>query len=192
MKPEDHDRFKNLLKGMEFASWKGIVWHHSATKDGSERNIPAIKRYHTSYRIDGTSVTKEEYERREKAKEGKYFLMPWKDVGYHFLVERSNGMMVYEFGRPFSQDGAHAGHKTSNRFNKEYLGFCCVGNFDLAEPDSEVMDYCLEITRVFLEFLEIPKEKIIGHRETYGLLGVPMTKQCPGKFWDMDLFRKLL
>ncbi len=48
--------------------WKGIVWHHSASPDGVTRDWGAIVKYHTSYRVDFNIVSKEEFDRRLKAR----------------------------------------------------------------------------------------------------------------------------
>ncbi|MBI2069463.1 MAG: hypothetical protein HYT79_02595 [Elusimicrobia bacterium] len=118
--------------------WKGIVWHHSATADGPGRNWDAIVRFHTSYRIDGQIVTAEEFERKLRLNQGKSFLKPWKDVGYHGGTEWANGQVIFHWGRPLSMIGAHAGVKgASNQFNEQYLGLCAIGNFDTAPPKPE-------------------------------------------------------
>lgn len=45
-------------------SWKGIVWHHSASPDRKTRDWDGIVKYHTSFRIDFDTVSAEEFERR--------------------------------------------------------------------------------------------------------------------------------
>ena len=173
--------------------WKGIVWHHSASPDGVTRDWDAIVKYHTSYRVDFNIVSKEEFDRRLKARNGTTFQTPWRDVGYHGGIEWVNDQVIFQWGRPLDMIGAHAGVKdASNRFNVEYLGLCAIGNFDLKPPKIEIWDFALRLTRSFAKAFQIPKTHIIGHREVFDRLGVPRQKTCPGKYWDMDLFRSEL
>jgi N-acetylmuramoyl-L-alanine amidase-like protein len=178
----------------ESKKWEGIVWHHSYSKDNPDRDEwVGIIRYHTSYRIDGDIVTKEVFEKRQLAKDGKSFEKPWSDVGYHGGVERANGGdLVWRQGRPWTKAGAHAGHPGNNMFNDKYLGLCCVGNFDLSAPDPETWEFCLKATRDIMKTFGIPKDKVLGHRETYGMVGLPPAKTCPGSKWDMNAFRAAL
>ncbi|MBI4369219.1 MAG: N-acetylmuramoyl-L-alanine amidase [Elusimicrobia bacterium] len=170
--------------------WKGIVWHHSVTADDPGLNWDAIVRFHTSYRIDGQIVTADEFERRMRLNQGKSFLKPWKDVGYHGGTEWANGQVIFHWGRLLGMIGAHAGVKgASNQFNEQYLGLCAVGNFDLAPPKPKHWDFNLRLTRAFMEAFQIPASHVIGHREVFDRLGVPRQKSCPGNRWDMELFR---
>jgi len=176
-----------------FRHWSGIVWHHSASPDGTMRDWEAIRRYHTAYRVDGDIVSEAEYKRRLAAGIGKSFQAPWSDIGYHGGTEWVNGQVVFNWGRPLSQIGAHAGVKNaSNLYNTEYLGLCAVGDFDKAPPKPEHWEFNLRLTRTFMEAFRIPASHIIGHREVYDRLGVPRQKSCPGKCWDMELFRSEL
>jgi hypothetical protein len=170
--------------------WKGIVWHHSATADGATRDWDAIRRFHTSYRVDGRIVPEAEYRRRLAEGSGKSFQPPWKDIGYHGGTERVGGVISFHWGRALSQIGAHAGVQgASNLFNTEYLGLCAVGDFDKALPDPEHREFNLRLTRAFMEAFRIPASHVIGHREVFDRLGVPRQKSCPGRFWDMAQFR---
>lgn len=173
--------------------WEGIVWHHSASPDGIMRDWDAIVKYHKSYRVDFNIATKEEFELRLKEKRGTNFETPWKDVGYHSGIEWINDKVVFHWGRMLTMIGAHAGVKdASNRFNVEYLGLCAIGNFDLKPPKPEMWEFALRATRSFMSAFNIPKTHVIGHREVFDRLGVPRQKTCPGKFWNMDLFRSEL
>lgn len=173
--------------------WKGIVWHHSATPDSAAKDWDSIRRYHTSYRVDFNIVTKEEYERRLAAKEGKNFQPPWKDIGYHGGVERLNGKLQFVWGRPLSEMGAHAGVKdASNVYNQEYLGLCVIGEFDTTSPDPETWDFCVQASRAFMDAFRFPASHVIGHREVFDKLGVPRQKTCPGTAWDLEHFRSEL
>lgn len=170
--------------------WKGIVWHHSASPDGATRDWDGIVRYHTSHRVDFEIVTPQEFEHRLALRHGTTFQRPWKDVGYHGGTELVDGSPTFHWGRPLTMIGAHAGVKdASNRFNEEYLGLCCIGDFDKAPPPPRSWGFNLMLTRAFMEAFRIPAGHVIGHREVFDRLGVPRQKSCPGRSWDMALFR---
>lgn len=190
MIPEVRSTIASLLGGQESLNWKGIVWHHSATLDRVKFNdIAAIKLFHTSYVLSDKICTKEQYE-AAAAKQPKppgLTRPPYSNVGYHFLIEYREGILVWEFGRPLSKTGAHA-----KDFNNSHLGFCLVGNFSKSMPWPQQWKDCLEVTRVFMEYFEIQKERVLGHRETFLVRGIPVQKDCPGNGWSMERFREQL
>jgi hypothetical protein len=173
-------------------SWKGVVVHHSATPDGTTRDADGIIKYHTSYRIDYKIVTKDEFERRKAIGDGKVFELPWKACGYHFMCEYTGKELVLIPGRPLWMVGAHAGHPKSNEFNIDYIGFCVIGNFDEALPPKEKFLFAAAVCKSLMKTFSFTREKVLGHRETFDILGVPREKMCPGKLWNMDEFRELL
>jgi hypothetical protein len=171
-------------------AWKGIVWHHSASPDGKTRDWDGIVQYHASYRIDFNIVSKEEFDRRLANHEGKLFQKPWQAVGYHGGTELIGDTPAFFWGRTLGTVGAHAGVEgVSNLFNTDYLGLCCVGNYDLESPIPNLWDFNLELTRTLMEAFHISRENVIGHREVFDHLGVPRQKSCPGTKFDMNKFR---
>lgn len=65
---------------------RGVIIHHSLTKDGKVEDWDGIKRYHME----------------EKG---------WSDIGYHAGVERINGVLTALTGRPLNMTGGHClGH----------------------------------------------------------------------------------
>lgn len=178
--------------GYQPLQWKGIVVHHSASPDGMQKDAEGIVKYHTSYRIDYNIVSKEEFERRKKAKQGKVFQEPWKAVGYHYLVEYVGSEIILYPGRSLSVIGAHAGHKVSNRFNKEYIGVCVIGDYDKTMPSKEIIKFTQGVVRTLMDRFSFTKDKVIGHREVFDKLGVPREKSCPGNLFDMNKFREEL
>jgi len=170
--------------------WKGICWHHSASPDKATRDWDGIRKYHTSYRVDFEIVSQEEFERRLNSGQGKVFQKPWRDVGYHAGTELVDGKPVYHWGRPLSMIGAHAGVSgVSNNFNEEYIGICCIGNYDALSPDPNLWEFNLKATRALMEAYKISKENVIGHREVFDRLNVPRQKSCPGMAWNLNLMR---
>lgn len=188
--PSKKPKLNIVIDTLNSRQWKGIVWHHSASPDGETRDWDAIVRYHTSYRVDYNIVSKEEFEKRLTAKEGKSFQIPWKAVGYHGGTEWADGKVIFNWGRPLSMIGAHSGVAgVSNQFNQDFIGLCALGNFENVSPKPEHWDFNLALTRAFMEAFSIPIKNIIGHREVFDQLNVPRQKSCPGSAWDMDLFR---
>lgn len=61
---------------------KGIIIHHSLTKDGNVSDYEGIRRYHI----------------QEKG---------WNDIGYHFIIELDNGKIATKKGRDSNKIGAH-------------------------------------------------------------------------------------
>lgn len=139
-----------------------IIIHHSWTEDGIALDTPAIKRYHTE-------------------------VMGWADVGYHYLIEKVGGEVVITKGRMDTQVGAHC-----RGFNDRSLGICMVGNFDREEPSGDMLEMLIRLVLSLQEIYNIPSAKVIGHRETYMLLGKPVEKTCPGEKFDMDKVRTFM
>lgn len=173
-------------------AWSGLVLHHSASADTVKRNVDSIIKYHTSWRVDAVTVSKEEWDDRKKKGLGKKFDPPWSDVGYHFLIEMVGSEAVFHFGRSLSKVGAHAGHPKSNSFNENYIGLCVLGNYDIAAPSPEIFQYTLMAVRKLMSIFHFTCDRVIGHREVYMELGVPIEKMCPGQFWSMERFRQEL
>jgi N-acetyl-anhydromuramyl-L-alanine amidase AmpD len=96
-------------------------------------------------------------------------------VGYHYLI-RKNGMI--EQGRRPDMVGAHAyGH------NKNSLGICLAGNFDIGKPTAAQMDAVKELCRWLCQKYKLDplrKGTIVGHRDLNDTA-------CPGK----RLYRRL-
>jgi|GEM_PF-1442812 len=171
-------------------SWKGICWHHSASPDKVTRDWDGIVKYHTSHRVDFNIVTPEEFERRQANNQGKVFQKPWKAVGYHGGTELVNGEPIFQWGRSLSMVGAHAGVAgVSNQFNEDFIGLCCIGNYDAVSPDPKLWEFNLALTRTLMDVFKISKEEVIGHREVFDRLKIPRQKSCPGLKFDMNQFR---
>ena len=133
---------------------KKIILHHSLTKDSKTVSWVAIKKYHTEY-------------------------LSWDDIGYHYGIELTHSFYrVYE-GRDYRKQGAHVyGH------NKDSLGVCVVGNFDLEKPSQFVWDFTLNLIRKLMFMHDIEKKDIYGHRD------FSSRKTCPGKYFDINKFKE--
>ncbi len=163
---------------------QSIVIHHSLTPDGAAADWQSIRRYHTSWKLDGRAISAAEA--TEAAKAGKKPEGPWLDVGYHFGVEKVGDRVEAFVGRPLDRDGAHT---TQGGMNSTGVGVLMVGNFDLAAPDPALLAYTVNhVVGPIMIALGIPVEKVYPHSRwaTY--------KSCPGlKFpWSefIELVRK--
>lgn len=148
----------------EVLPFRYIVIHHSLTDDGEcAENWDAIRKYHI----------------RENG---------WTDIGYHLGIERVAKRLEWMRGRPLTEVGAHA-----HGFNGSGIGICVVGNFDEKPPDPEVWQsarYMCEILMGHFKKVYDRDLKVLGHRETYKMIGKPVEKSCPGNCFDMDKFRE--
>ena len=158
-------------------NWTHIIVHHSATKDGKVNDWKAIKQYHMSYRIDGTSVTVEEFERRLLVKEGKRFERPWSDIGYHFGIERVEDIFQLQLGRPLSAPGAH-----TVGMNHCAIGICCVGGYDKEAPPEGMVSMLVDLLKELCQQFGIPTQNIARHSDY-------APKTCPGTQFDLAMIK---
>lgn len=178
----------SMLSGKGTLPFTHIVIHHSATKDGKGNDWEAIRKYHMSWRVEFTPVTKEVYD--EAVRAGKpHCEAADRDIGYNLGVEEDGGKVVVKYGRMFNIPGAHTKECSMNRNS---VGICCVGNFDKAAPSKAHWDVTVELTKAVMKHFNIPASNVHGHREVYDMAGVPRKKTCPGSLWDMGAFRKAL
>ena len=166
-----------------------IVIHHSATPDGRTFNTSAIRRYHTSFRIDGVSVPEADFRVRKAAGDGVRFEEPWRNIGYHYMIEEVDGGIEVIVGRWVPEVGAHC---KEGGMNQVGVGICIVGNFDVEVPDVRVWTKARELVRFLMASHVILSKNVLGHREAQALAGVPVEqrKTCPGRLWNMERFRQ--
>ena len=134
---------------------KTIFLHHSLTRDSETVSWDAIRRYHTQ-------------------------ALGWSDIGYHAGIELINDRYEILLGRPFSKTGAHTrGH------NRNSIGICMVGNFDLYFPPDEQWNLTMNFIRDLMKIFKISKKHIFGHCEF-------SSKSCPGNTINMERLRMRL
>jgi hypothetical protein len=162
-----------------------IMIHHSFNKDhGTLVDTQGTRKYHMSYRIDYHIVSKQEYFRRLKIKDGKKFQKPWIDLGYYFTEEYINNQPEILVGRPMNIKGAHC---PEGDMNNKAISVCVMGNFDKKKPSDEILIILAKRLVIPLMYLaHIPVEHIVGHRD------YAPYKSCPGKKFDLDYFRDLV
>ena len=103
----------------------------------------------------------------------------YRDIGYHWIVERS-GIVVQ--GRPEWQVGAHAAG-----WNEGTVGVCFSGHGDtqLWTPDQSVAGVAL-VAELCLRY-NVAVQNVYGHREINN-----GRKTCPGIMINMDTVRSLV
>lgn len=168
-----------------------IIIHHSLTDDGPTVDWNGIRAFHTSWRFGGNSIP--EQKARDLQSLGMRVIPPWKDIGYHFGVERVKDDYQIMLGRELNVRGAHVG---DGNFNIKSIGICLVGNFDKAQPPEKQFLLGQLLVKRLIEYfgtkgINVPVENVIGHWEAQKIAGVPEVgrKSCPGRLFDMDKFR---
>lgn len=138
---------------------KYIIIHHSKSTDYIVRDFRALKKYHVE--VKG-----------------------WDDIAYHYVIERVEESVQIINGRKPYKEGAHA-----LGFNSVSLGICVVGDYDLYGWDIPKIQKLIELVKALRMIFDIPRDKVIGHRETYGIRGMAQQKTCPGKKIFMEDLR---
>lgn len=124
-------------------SWRYVIVHHSATRDGSVlADTEAIRRYHMTPESEGGP------------RGG-----PWLDIGYHFVCELVDSEYVVVPGRSLGIPGSHA-----RGYNDVAIGVCLVGNFTAAEPPREQLAVAARLVAGLADAHAVPEGNILPHR----------------------------
>ena len=146
-------------------SWKGIIIHHSLTKQG---NAAVFNNYH---------------------KNGHN----WKGVGYDFVIGNGNGsgdgQVEVTFRWREQIAGAHCGGTPDNWANVDGIGICLVGDFSKTQPTSRQMRSLVKLIRFLQKRYKIPASRVYGHKDTPGFR--KGGTNCPGNFPMARLKRML-
>ena len=135
---------------------KAIVIHHSAGKDGIAKDWDGIIDYHLS--------------------------KGWRDVGYNYGIEFVGGVPAVFNGRPLNIAGAHC---PAGNMNREGIGICVVGNFELAPPSPLLIDALTKLCKRLCAEHNIVPEMILPHRQFKATL-------CPGRYFPMKYLADLV
>ena len=107
----------------------------------------------------------------------------WGDIGYHAGIEHiadagdPAGSFEIMLGRMFDEPGAHTKGE-----NQRSIGVCFVGSFDEAKVPAGQWAQGVKLVRWIMREFGIPADQVRGHRDF-------ANKTCPGKLFDMELFR---
>ena len=101
----------------------------------------------------------------------------WDGIGYHYGIEIIGGQIETLLGRFDTIQGAHCRGN-----NNDSIGICVVGNYDLRAPSNSIWLAAVNLTKHLMKIHSI--QTIQGHNE------LNPGKSCPGKYFDMNKFRK--
>jgi N-acetyl-anhydromuramyl-L-alanine amidase AmpD len=132
--------------------WRYVIVHHTGAE---EKDAEQVRRYHLS--------------------------LGWRDVGYHFLIER-DGRSVR--GRSLELPGAHC---AASDMNRRGIGVAVIGNLE-ERPPTEAQEAALrELLFCLCRVWGLPPARVLGHREVPGAATL-----CPGRHLDLAGLRQEL
>jgi hypothetical protein len=134
---------------------KQIIIHHSLTDDCEKLSWGSIRNYHKT--------------------------LGWRDIGYHYGIEKIRGGYEILKGRSILDSGAHTKGQNANS-----IGICCVGNFDKTKVPKGVIDKLVFLLKELMVTHKIKKENIFGHNHYADY------KSCPGTKFDVEYIKGLL
>lgn len=170
---------KELIKQTK-KKWQSLIVHCSTVRDNvilSDFN--AIRLFHKSYRFQGRIITRDEAD--NLIKQEKRIVFPWKEIGYHVVIEYVNNKIKIILGRSFESNGAHCTGQ-----NDTALGICVIGDFDEVEPNAEIYDTLAGVIEMFVKHNSVKLDKIFPH-SFYATW-----KSCPGKKFSMAKLMMLI
>ncbi|MGB9885722.1 MAG: peptidoglycan recognition protein family protein [Moorellales bacterium] len=132
--------------------WGYVVVHHTGAE---EKDAEQVRRYHLS--------------------------LGWRDVGYHFLIER-DGRLVR--GRSLDLPGAHC---AAANMNRRGIGVAVIGNLQERPPTEAQAAALLELVFCLCRVWGLEPERVLGHREVPGA-----STLCPGRYLDPAALRARL
>lgn len=145
---------------------KYLIVHHTG---GTEKNPLADTSHHTF------EIVNNEHRNNPKVWLG-YFSKLGYAIGYHYFIDKTGKVTQ---GRKDDEAGAHC-----VSHNKDSIGICLAGNFDLTFPTQEQENALRELLNQKRKEYLIPRENIIPHRHF-------SKKTCYGdklsKTWASDL-----
>jgi N-acetylmuramoyl-L-alanine amidase len=93
----------------------------------------------------------------------------WSGIGYHYVIYPDG--TIYR-GRPEAMKGAHAYQDAAHDANRDGIGICLVGNFQIGVPTTKQLDSLAWLIKdIQTRYPDIP---VIGHKDV-------MPTACPGQ-----------
>ncbi len=136
-------------------NWTHIMFHHSGSEDDRVVDWQEIRDWHVNHN-------------------------GWVDTGYHFGCEFINDDYEVLIGRPLTMVGAHC-----PGMNDCAIGICLVGDFMKTSPNDRQIEVVVHrIVKPLMEFYEIPRTRIVGHKEF-------RATDCPGRYFDIEKIRRM-
>ena len=134
---------------------------------------------HHSFTQDGKTVSWDDIRRFHMTDPAYMF----NDIGYNGGIELIDNEYIVLAGRPLNVKGAHC---KEEGMNSKAIGFCFVGNYDLIAPPITMLVKGASYIKGLMDIFGIIPANVRGHRDyaTY--------KSCPGRKFDMSIFRDLL
>ncbi len=130
-----------------------IILHHSATEDGSYyRDFDSLLRGHLA--------------------------RGYRDIGYHYVIEKVQGELAVIPGRAEWEVAAACPGR-----NSDSIHICIIGNFEETIPSDEIHLLVAELCKNIM--IRHPIKAIYGHRDHYPTL-------CPGRHFDVNRVRDLV
>lgn len=136
-------------------SWNYVVLHHSAGHDNPGLDADDVRDFHVRGR-------------------------GWRDVGYHWLVERVNDDFIAVQGRSSTWPGAH-----EPQANRNGIGICFVGNFSAGAMPPGAVEAGARLVASLLHLMAITT----ADHGTVRLHRDFKPTECPGKLFPADELR---
>ena len=104
----------------------------------------------------------------------------WNAIGYHWGIELVNKHYEIIAGRISDRVGAHV-----IGMNSKSIGICFIGNYDIDKVPKDMWAAGLRLVNWLQRIYNISNLNVKGHKEF-------ANKTCPGRNFDLDLFRSNL
>ena len=150
-----------------------IVWQRARTIQSSDPDLSKGEKMNApEYIIVHHSATSRDATHFQTIKNN-HMGIGWGDIGYHHWIAGAlDGDGLYIPGRPENKIGAH---DNDDKMNYRSIGICVCGNFETETPSTAQLSTLQNLLDDVRARKGIPKEKVIGHRETRGA-----ATNCPG------------
>lgn len=150
-------RILDLAGSIEPGRWKGIVIHHSGSAVGSAESLTRV---HQDMGLRG--------------------------LGYHFVLTNGkggpDGQIAVGYRWTDQLAGAHTTGVDADRYNREYLGVCLVGDGDRRPFTESQIAAAAELVAELARACEIPADHVVLSRDISPSAG-------PGRLFPEAAFR---